>query len=420
MALLSSRLRRASYDGVSFEISSAEVTFGRRTVTHEYPQRDTPYTEDLGRSKRSFAISGFIVGDDYISRTKNLISKIETNGGEPKKLVHPWLGSLEVYAIDSPKVSWDVEKRIARFTINFVEAGKVENPTAGTSWGAMLRAEITEWGNSLADSLGLTWEQFDNFNELVSDVVSGEFTNILGSLSDSAFAKAFELGDNLSDLTTTAANVMSSGASGFTSSLLSALGVGGYTSTVINWRNAAKAAKNAISGDTLKADAASPSVWTSTATDLASRKQQLATSVKDQVRAVMLIQMAGAASMIGSAFDGDSADDTATAGQVRSDDEVLALRNDILAKLEDEMIYQGADLTGMYEHLENTYHYIYRYLTDEVMDTSNTVTVTPPEPEPTIVLAYDSGASDVDDVIRRNRIHFPLFMEQRPMTLTQE
>lgn len=421
MALFSTRLRKASYDGVSFEVSSADVSFGRRTVTHEYPQRDTPYTEDLGRSKRTFTLNGFIVGDDYLTRTKNLISKIETSGGTAKKLVHPWLGSLQVYAVDTPKVSWDVHRRLSTFTVSFVEAGSLENPTSGKSWGAMLRAEVDSWADSLADSLGLTWDQIEDFNDLVSDIATGQFQDILGCLSDCKFTKLFDLADNVSDLVTTAASALSSGASGFTSSLLNALGVGGFTSSVINWRSAAKACGEVINDKTVKADAASVSVWTSSSRDRASQKEQLATSVKDQVRAVMLVQMAGAASMIGSAYDGDSSDDAATAGQVRSEEEIITLRNDILALLETEMIYQGTDPTGQYEHLENVYHYIYRYLTDEVMDSSGTVTVMPHEPEPTLVLAYEEqgDSSTTDDIIRRNRIRFPLFMEQKPMVLSQ-
>lgn len=101
--MFSTRLRKASFNGVSFEVVSSEFNFGRRNITHEYPQRDIPYTEDLGRLKRQFTVTGFIIGTDYIQLTKRLINTIE----EPKKdsngivsackLIHPWLGTLNVY-----------------------------------------------------------------------------------------------------------------------------------------------------------------------------------------------------------------------------------------------------------------------------------------------------------------------------------
>ena len=47
-------LRKASFNNVSFEVSAGSVSVGRRIVTHEFPQRDTPYSEDLGRAYRQF------------------------------------------------------------------------------------------------------------------------------------------------------------------------------------------------------------------------------------------------------------------------------------------------------------------------------------------------------------------------------
>lgn len=409
---LSTTLRKASYDGVSFEVSSAQVNFGRRTVTHEYPQRDNPYTEDLGRLKRTFAITGFIVGDDYISRTKKLIEKVETNGGTAKKLVHPWLGTLQVYAIESPQVTWNEEKRISTFSITFVEAGTLDNPTASKSWGALIRAQADEWADALADSLGVSWDQIDNFTEICQEVASGSFLDTLSSISDSKFMKLFDLKDSLETLATTAASVIASGAEGFTNALFNAMGVGGYTASSVNWGNAVSAIKDACNDKKIKADSSSLSVWNTSNKDLATQKEQLATSLKDQVRQVMLVQLIGSASMISTTLDAGASS--------RSDDDVLELRNDILNTLENEMMYLGKDLTFQYGYLENAYHYIYRYLTDIVMSSSNTITVTPPEVEPAVVLAYDTteDADDVEDLIKRNRIIHPLFMPKKQMRVS--
>ena len=132
-------LRKASFAGVSFEVETGSLTFGRRVVTHEYPQRDTPYTEDLGRAARLYSLTGFVIGSDYISHAKRLIKALEKNASEPSKLIHPWLGTVSVCVSDKPKVSWDTARRIARFEMSFVEAGELNNPLDLTSWGDKLR-----------------------------------------------------------------------------------------------------------------------------------------------------------------------------------------------------------------------------------------------------------------------------------------
>jgi len=49
----------------------------RRQAVFEYPQKDKPFVEDLGRSLRSIDVKGFIVGQDYAARAKRLIEAFE-------------------------------------------------------------------------------------------------------------------------------------------------------------------------------------------------------------------------------------------------------------------------------------------------------------------------------------------------------
>jgi prophage DNA circulation protein len=44
----------ASFRGVIFHVETGGKSSGRRTVTHEYPKRDDPYAEDMGRVARHF------------------------------------------------------------------------------------------------------------------------------------------------------------------------------------------------------------------------------------------------------------------------------------------------------------------------------------------------------------------------------
>lgn len=44
------RLQDASFRGVPFKVEEESAGTGRRVETHEYPNRDKPYTEDLEKS----------------------------------------------------------------------------------------------------------------------------------------------------------------------------------------------------------------------------------------------------------------------------------------------------------------------------------------------------------------------------------
>ena len=45
-------LNQASFRGVPFAVYGGDARFGRRLALHEYPGRDKPYIEDMGRSTR--------------------------------------------------------------------------------------------------------------------------------------------------------------------------------------------------------------------------------------------------------------------------------------------------------------------------------------------------------------------------------
>ena len=46
MNITTMTLRKASYEGIPFEVDNASLTFGRRTVIHQFPQRNVPFVED--------------------------------------------------------------------------------------------------------------------------------------------------------------------------------------------------------------------------------------------------------------------------------------------------------------------------------------------------------------------------------------
>ena len=48
-----------------FYVDSDSATGGRRVALQEYPKRNTPYAEDMGRTARTFQVQGFLIGPFY-------------------------------------------------------------------------------------------------------------------------------------------------------------------------------------------------------------------------------------------------------------------------------------------------------------------------------------------------------------------
>jgi prophage DNA circulation protein len=122
------RLLPASFRGVPFKVESAEGEHGRQTVRHDYPLRDQPFYEDMGRKAREFRITGFVVGDDYLEQLDALLGAIEEEGAG--ELVHPYRGTLSVQCLGCTTNESSSEGRMARFTLAFGEAGAQIYPSA--------------------------------------------------------------------------------------------------------------------------------------------------------------------------------------------------------------------------------------------------------------------------------------------------
>lgn len=122
-------LQPASFRGVAFKVESSDTSGGRRLAEHEYPGRDVPFIEDLGRSAREFTLEAYVIGEDYFTGRDALIEALETAGAG--ELVHPYQGAKNV-VVKAPFRMRETrgEGGMARFSITFMEVGEQENPTA--------------------------------------------------------------------------------------------------------------------------------------------------------------------------------------------------------------------------------------------------------------------------------------------------
>lgn len=111
-----------SFRGAAFRTEGHERSGGRRIAHFEFPGRDDPMVEDLGRRQRQFSIDCHVVGADYRAARNALIDALEAAG--PGLLVHPWHGQVMVVVNDFTSSESTDEGGICRFQITFAEAGQ--------------------------------------------------------------------------------------------------------------------------------------------------------------------------------------------------------------------------------------------------------------------------------------------------------
>jgi prophage DNA circulation protein len=144
------QLQPASFRGAGFKVDTNVRASGRRSVLHEFPHRDIPYTEDLGRKAIGFSITGYVIGPFYKDDRDELIYALEQEG--PGQLILPTLGQLIVqpreYSVRENKRAGGV----AEFEMNFIEAGNAGFDTIGDTASQVLSSATNLKTDTVASS----------------------------------------------------------------------------------------------------------------------------------------------------------------------------------------------------------------------------------------------------------------------------
>ncbi len=126
------QLQPASWRGLPFGVLTSEYRRGRRFAVHEYPYRDLPWAEDIGRASRAVAFSGFVVGDDCYRQAKALLAACEMPGAGT--LVHPSLGTMTVALVAPVTAGERTEQgRVVELRFEFVETRDPTYPATAVS-----------------------------------------------------------------------------------------------------------------------------------------------------------------------------------------------------------------------------------------------------------------------------------------------
>jgi len=129
-------LQQASFRGAPFFCEVTSRDNGRRIITHEFPKKDIPYSEDMGRRAKMFSIRAFCItypltldgakgqlyNIDYRIPRDNLLIALEAVG--PGMLVFPTLKPAELVVVTRYRLT--EEDRMGgycSFDIEFAEYG---------------------------------------------------------------------------------------------------------------------------------------------------------------------------------------------------------------------------------------------------------------------------------------------------------
>lgn len=111
----------ASFRGVPFLVQDSGRSGGRRAVTSNFPFRDDPFVEDLGRKEQGFRLEGYVLGNSYMAKREALRAALEDKKG-PGELRHPYHGVHRAICTDLEIKETQSNGGIAMFSLVFVRA----------------------------------------------------------------------------------------------------------------------------------------------------------------------------------------------------------------------------------------------------------------------------------------------------------
>ncbi len=423
-----SQLKPASYRGVKFAVLGGTARFGRRNAVHEYPFRDTPWIEDIGRAARRILVTGFIHGDDVIAQRDRLIEACEKPGdGE---LVHPTLGRRTVALMDVSTTEHSEQGRVFEISFSFIEQGQRLYPGGTTA----STAAVTAAAKNLNKAGALAF-----IGKAAAALQSGAAVALSAIETASRWANtALQVANDAISLV----NLVTSlpGQFGRVFGLVRGLGsirlLGGGSSDVSVQDLIAKAAVSrqniGLAVDTLTA--AGANLTASTASEFASAAQGVAASVLaaaptpgDGLRGLLSMAAftpAPSAGSVSLVLQGASVDlfrraalaaaaEAAAAYQPASGDDAAAVRAEVLAAMDDEITRAGDQADDdVYAALRALRAATVQGLNEKGAALPTLTTVHIPLPMPSLVLAqrlYRDPTRSDELVSRANPIH-PAFM----------
>lgn len=407
----------ASFRGISFLVPQASVPVGMKGPLHEFPQRDTPFFEQMGKQAQVHKVTAWVVGDDCFERRDKLLEALQTAG--PGELVHPWLGRLQVKVGECDMSHERTQGGMVVFELTFYPDMPLKSPSAKVntqqqvvkSSNSLLDASLTRYQSSMATvnqaRLGLL--QMRNSLSGVYGVIQQQFAPFVNTFSTlTGFAQS------LMNAPGALSGLFSSYFSGFSGgNFFGGSGSGGgYRAAVASTTQQSQAVSTI--------DTVSPLGGRDTAVAAQTAANLVQDSLLVQIGLIVSeMPVTQQPVLLGAT---PSVEQQALQPLVRPEvpvaDDVLELRDTL-----NEAIYTASLKADPAHYLVLNHHrlVLIRHLTAVAASGVRLVDVTPPETLSVLVLAYRrfGDATRADEVVQRNRIRHPGFVPAVPIKLAQ-
>ncbi|MCP1487994.1 prophage DNA circulation protein [Pseudomonas fluorescens] len=420
------RFLPASFRGISFLIPQASVPVGMKGQLHEFPQRDTPFFEQLGKQSQVHKMTAWVIGDDCFERRDKLLEALETPGAG--ELVHPWLGRMQVKAGECEMSHDLMGGGMVTFDLTFYHDDPLKTPAAKVNTQAqmvkssesLLTSSLNRYKSAMATvntaRLGLI--QMRNSLSNVFSVIQQQFAPFVSVFTDlTGFASSLmNSPGSLSSLFSSYFNTFS-GFNFFGSSS------GGRSSSSNSSGNGYRGALAAATQQTLAVSSIN-TVSPVGGTDAVTASQAAANLVQDStlVQIGLIVSEMPVATQPEPIPSAPSVDQQALQPIVRPDvpvaDDVIELRDNLSEAIHEASL--KAD-PAHYLVLNNFRQTVVKHLTAVAQSGVRLVDITPAETLPALVLAYRrfGDATRGAEVVQRNRIRHPGFVPPLPIKIAQ-
>lgn len=421
-SIFSKTLRQCSYKGVPFQAAAVTKTIQRRQVLHEYPQRDIPYLEDLGKGATLYKVTAFLVGDNCVAQAKRLEKALLTVGAGT--FVHPWDGALTVSVYQASNISYsNSELRYCSLDITFVEAGELGYPNKLADGPTLARQLADKLGLSAVSDFVESFKQTAAY-KLVQAAINGTLLETLGIISDAEIAQILGFVDEVTTFAEQAIGLLTDEPRGFAEKLSSVLGLARFASVETRWSGIVNQISQLTTSEELNRRTNQFAQIPAVVSNIETESLQDSAAVETLTRQILLANAIGASTLIGTSLD--------TAATVKSDqsgswdtpdgsgedsersdpdtvttsvDELLEVRDHLIAAIDNEL--QNPLISDdLFINLLQARSVVFSILTSKAEGLSRLLSIETPQIEPSLVLAYDyyDDASRSDEIETRNRV----------------
>ena len=143
------KYQQAIFRSAIFFVDADVRAGGRRVAVHQYPKRNVPYAEDMGRVANQFQVQGYLIGPVYLDLKDNLIAALEQDGPGMLRLPMPYKMSDVQVMVQSYSITESREKGgFCTVEMGFVEYGDpsfratIASPTAIAQSAAAVESAV--------------------------------------------------------------------------------------------------------------------------------------------------------------------------------------------------------------------------------------------------------------------------------------